>query len=123
VKLNERDNKQLPAIVYVKEPLNSKHNQDNPAVLVLFTINKVLQCQNLQSSADRWFQCEAPYISVNPLARNCVNWSLDTGGFDGIKNKKPASNPMSSLCLRLLLPSFLESCCLGHHHLLSAVTV
>lgn len=57
---NERDDKQLPGIAYVKEPLNSKHNQNNPAMLVLFVINKVLQCQNLQSSAERWLQCEAP---------------------------------------------------------------
>lgn len=58
----------------MKEPLNPKHNQDNPAVLVLFKINKVLQCQNLQSSAERWLQREAPCISVNPLASNSVEF-------------------------------------------------
>lgn len=68
---------QLPGIAYVKEPWYSKHNQDNPAMLVLFIINKVPQCQKLQSSAERWLQSEASYIAANPLALNCVNLSLD----------------------------------------------
>lgn len=57
---NEREDKQLPGVAFVKEPLNPKRNQDNPAMLVLFIINKVRQCQNLQSSAESWLQCEAP---------------------------------------------------------------